>query len=72
MLPRLRSVMWRDFVSVDRLEVVRELLLPLAWLARCLLVAWRGHYAIAVGMSFTFFLTGARVVHKCVFTPRWV
>jgi fatty acid desaturase len=62
--PRLRSVMWRDLVSVDRLEIVWELLLPLTWLALSLLVAWRGHDVIALGLSFMFFLTGLRLVHN--------
>jgi fatty acid desaturase len=61
---RLRSIVWRDLVSVDRLEIVCELLLPLTWLVLSLLVAWRGHEMIALGWSFMFFLAGLRVVHN--------
>jgi fatty acid desaturase len=62
--PRLRSVPWRDLVPVTRIEIVRELLLPAAWLAASLTIAGSGHYAIALGFSFMFFLTGLRVVHN--------
>jgi fatty acid desaturase len=62
--PRLRTVMWRDLVPVTRLETLGELLLPLAWLAASLAVAASGHYALAVGLSFVFFLTGLRLVHN--------
>jgi hypothetical protein len=55
--PRLRSVAWRDLVSVARLEIVAELLPPVAWLAVSLVVAGGGYYAIALGLSFMFFLT---------------
>jgi fatty acid desaturase len=62
--PRLRSVMWRDLVSVAPLEIVAELLLPLAWLTGSLLVAAHGYYAIALCLSFMFFLAGLRLVHN--------
>ena len=62
--PRIRSVPWRDLVPVAQLEIVGELLLPLTWLTGSLLVAWRGHYGIALGLSFVFFLTGLRLVHN--------
>jgi fatty acid desaturase len=62
--PRLRSVHWRDLVPVTRLEIGGELLLPAVWLAGSLLVAERGYYAIALGLSFMFFLAGLRVVHN--------
>ncbi|HEY1758700.1 MAG TPA: fatty acid desaturase [Bryobacteraceae bacterium] len=61
---RIRAVQWRDLVSVTRFEIVEELLLPLAWLAVSLLVASYGHFAIALGLSFMFFLTGLRLVHN--------
>jgi len=51
--------MWRDLVPVAWPETIPELLLPLSWLIASLLVAGHGHYLIALGLSFTFFLTGA-------------
>lgn len=56
--------MWRDLVPVARLEIVGELLLPLIWLAGSLLAAASGHYVIALGLSFMFFLAGLRLVHN--------
>jgi hypothetical protein len=57
-------VPWRDLVPVSRLEVARELLLPLPWLAGSLALAQHELYAPALGLSFVFFLTGLRVVHN--------
>jgi fatty acid desaturase len=62
--PRLRPVKWRDLVSVARLEIAWELLLPLTWLAGSLLAAECGYYLIALGLSYMFFLTGLRLVHN--------
>lgn len=61
---RLRSVQWRDLVRVSRLEVIKELVLPLTWLAASLAAAASGHFVIALGLSFFFFLTGLRLVHN--------
>jgi len=61
---RIRSVAWRDLVYVSRLEVVRELLLSVPWLAASILLAHRGYYLPALGFSFVFFLTGLRQVHN--------
>jgi fatty acid desaturase len=60
---RWRQVPWRDLVALRPLEVVRELLLPLPWLAGSLAMADRGLYPLALGLSFVFFLTGLRIVH---------
>lgn len=62
--PRLRTVEWRDLVPVTRLEIVAELLIPAIWLAASLTAAWTKHYALALGLSFMFFLTGLRLVHN--------
>jgi fatty acid desaturase len=62
--PRLRSVAWRDLLPVSRLEIAWEFLLPAALLAASLAIASTGHYAIALGFSFMFFLAGLRVVHN--------
>lgn len=61
---RLRTLPWRDLVPVTRLEIVREPLLPAAWLAASLLAAGYGHRVLALGLSFMFFLTGLRLVHN--------
>jgi len=62
--PRLQFVEWRDLVSLRRFEVFSEPLLPAAWLAASLLFAGFGHFGLALGFSFFFFLTGLRVVHN--------
>lgn len=67
--PRLRRVAWRDLVPVRRYEVVAELLLPVPWLAGSLVAAALaraapGWYAVALALSFIFFLTGLRIVHN--------
>jgi fatty acid desaturase len=62
--PRLKSVEWQDLVSVHRLEVLKELLLPAVWLAASLVLAGQGHYFVALPFSFFFFLTGLRLVHN--------
>ena len=62
--PRLRAVGWRDLVPVTPFEILREPLLPAAWLAASLLTAAYGHQIIALGFSFVFFLTGLRLIHN--------
>lgn len=66
--PRLKFVEWRDLVPVQRLEILAEPLLPAAWLAASLTLAGLGHYGIALGFSFFFFLTGLRLVHNAFHT----
>ncbi len=66
--PRLKSVEWRDLVGVRRIEILAEPLLPAAWLAASLLLAGFGHYVVALGCSFFFFLTGLRLVHNAFHT----
>lgn len=60
---RLRSVTWRDLLTLSRGEMAKELLLPLPWLAASLALADRQLYLPALAMSFLFFLAGLRVVH---------
>ena len=62
--PRLRAVGWRDLVPVTSFETLLEPLLPAAWLSASLLIAAYGHYLIALGFSFVFFLTGLRLIHN--------
>src|ERR1039458_9750027 len=62
--PRIRSVPWRDLAGVNRLEILCEPLLPATWLTASLVLAWSGHYIVALGFSFVFFLTGLRLVHN--------
>ena len=54
---------------------MRELLLPLPWLAGSLVMAHCGLYPLALGLSFVFFLTGLRIVHgafhRALGLPRW-
>ncbi|MGD0403334.1 MAG: fatty acid desaturase [Candidatus Acidiferrales bacterium] len=45
-------------------EILREPLLPAAWLGASLLTAACGHQIIALGFSFVFFLTGLRLIHN--------
>lgn len=59
----LGRVEWRDLVALRPLEVARELLLPLPWLAASLFFAEIRFYPVAVICSFVFFLTGLRIVH---------
>src|SRR5262249_38760538 len=61
---RIRSVPWRDLVHLSRVEVVKELLLSVPWLAASLALAHGGYYVPALGFSFVFFLTGLRQVHN--------
>jgi fatty acid desaturase len=66
--PRLSAIEWRDLVPVRCLEIIAEPLLPAAWLAVSLVTAGFGHYVIALGFSFFFFLTGLRLVHNAFHT----
>ena len=50
----MRLVPWRDLVSLQPVEVVRELLLPLPWLAGSLLLAERSLYLPALALTFVF------------------
>jgi fatty acid desaturase len=59
----LRRVAWRDLVALRPAEVVRELLLPLPWLAASLAAAAWGLYPLALALAFMFFLGGLRIVH---------
>ena len=62
--PRVRSIEWRDLVQVNRFEIAAELALPLCWLGASLLTAASGHWLVALGLSFMFYLTGLRIVHN--------
>ncbi len=61
--PRLDGVSWRDLTALGRLEIARELLLSLPWLAFSLSLASRPLYPLALLGSFFFFLTGLRQAH---------
>ncbi|MFQ5844462.1 MAG: fatty acid desaturase [Planctomycetota bacterium] len=60
---RIRSVRWHDLAGLRPWETVKELVLPLPWLAASLLLAHRGLYAPALACSFLFYLAGLRQVH---------
>ena len=62
--PRLKPVEWRDLVVVTRVEVVREILMPIFWLGGSLVAAEAHCYLLAFGLSFIFFLVGLRIVHN--------
>jgi len=62
--PRVRTVEWKDLVSLTRIEIGWELLLPSTWLIASLVVAGRGRFLLALGFSFMFFLAGLRLVHN--------
>lgn len=58
------DVEWRDLVSYRRREVVKELLLPVVWLALFFAAAISEYYLVALICSFYFFLTALRVSHN--------
>ena len=60
---RVRSVPWRDLVTLRPAECLRELVLPLPWLFLALLAARYSLWVLALAGSFYFFLTGLRLVH---------
>ena len=59
----VRQVAWRDLVALTPAEVVRDLVLPVPWLAASLAAAACGLYPLALALSFVFFLAGLRIVH---------
>jgi fatty acid desaturase len=61
--PRVRSVEWRDLVPLTKIEIYKQLLLPIPWVSASLLLAHYKLYLPALALSFVFFLTGLRVVH---------
>ena len=62
--PRIRSVEWKDLTHLSLLEILKELLLPLPWLAGSLWLASRHFFVPALIASFLFFLVGLRQVHN--------
>ena len=58
------KIEWRDLVKVSRAEVMKELALPLPWLAASLAAAGWGAWPLAWVCSFMLFLTGLRLVHN--------
>jgi len=61
--PRIRSVSWRDLVGLSRWESVRELALPLPWLAAEIVLHASHLHVAASGAAFMFFLACLRVEH---------
>jgi fatty acid desaturase len=62
--PRIRSIAWRDLVTVNCRETIAELMLPTLWLLASLAAAGLGWHVVALSLSFMFFLAGLRVVHN--------
>ncbi len=60
---RVRSVAWRDLVTLRPGERLRELFLPVPWLLLGLFAAQHSLWLLALAGSFYFFLTGLRLVH---------
>lgn len=60
---RLLDVPWSDLVQLRRWETVKELALPVPWLAGSLLFAAQRWYVPALACSFFFYLAGLRLVH---------
>jgi fatty acid desaturase len=58
-----RDIFWQDLIDLSPIEIAKELLLPVPWLAFSLFFASQSLYAIALAASFFFFLTGLRIVH---------
>ena len=61
--PRVRAVEWRDLTPMRPIETVKQLLIPVPWITGSLVLAYYGHYLLALPVSFILFLTGLRVVH---------
>jgi fatty acid desaturase len=61
---RIRSIQWKDLLSLTTWEIVYELTLSLPWLGLSILCAWIHWYIPALMLSFVFFLTGLRQVHN--------
>jgi fatty acid desaturase len=62
--PRIRSVEWRDLVGLSKIQIAKELLLSVPWLAVAIYLAHLGYYLPALVSSYVFFLTGLRQVHN--------
>ena len=60
---RIRGIEWKDLVPLTRVEVWKQLLLPIPWITGSLVAAHYHQYYLALPLSFNFFLTGLRVVH---------
>jgi fatty acid desaturase len=61
---RVRSVAWKDLVSVSTWETVKELFLPVPWLVASWVLFAHGWLVPALFASFMFFLAGLRLVHN--------
>lgn len=59
-----QSIVWRDLVKVDGLDTLKELALPLPWLAGAIWLSAQGRYALALPCTFFLFLTLLRVAHN--------
>jgi fatty acid desaturase len=60
----VRSVEWRDLVKQSVCETIKELLLPLPWLAAFWWLTAHEYLVLALVPAFMFFLAGLRVVHN--------
>lgn len=60
----INDIKWRDLVSYERWEIVKELFLPVPWLVMSLTSAYYQFYLLSVICAFYFFLTSLRVSHN--------
>lgn len=60
---RIRSIVWRDLLTLEKRDIFFELTLALPWLALEIFFISYGYYVLALIPAFFFFLTGLRQVH---------
>ena len=60
----LKKVKWKDLRKLTLPEMLIENNLTLPWLTGSMLLAWFGHYILAMPFSAFFFLTALRQVHN--------
>ncbi|PWQ97463.1 fatty acid desaturase [Leucothrix arctica] len=62
--PTKPNVSWADLRAYKHWEIIKELSLPLPWLALSLWATSNGWYPVTIIAAFYFFLTGLRVTHN--------
>lgn len=60
----IKSIQWKDLVSLSHIEICYELILSIPWLIASLYLAQHKHIIAGLACSFMFFLTGLRQVHN--------
>jgi len=62
--PRIRSVEWKDLLTLSTWDIFKEIVLYVPWLTASLILAHYHWWIPALTCSFIFFLCGLRVVHN--------